>query len=62
MWADSSFQAWQVCTGDFVAAIQRRAVAVEPMTCIADAFRTGENLIRLAPGECRAFTWGLQLV
>ncbi|WP_028047653.1 aldose 1-epimerase family protein [Cellulomonas sp. URHE0023] len=62
MWADAGFEAWQVCTGDFVAAIKRRGVAVEPMTCIADAFRTGENLIRLAPGESRELTWGLQLV
>lgn len=62
MWADASFQAWQVCTGDFVAAIKRRGVAVEPMTCIADAFRTGDNLIELAPGESRELTWGLQLL
>lgn len=62
MWADAGFQAWQVCTGDFVAAIKRRGVAVEPMTCIADAFRTGENLIQLAPGESRELAWGLQLV
>jgi aldose 1-epimerase len=62
MWADSGFQAWQVCTGDVVAAIQRRGVAVEPMTCIADAFRTGENLITLEPGESRELTWGLRLV
>jgi aldose 1-epimerase len=62
MWADAGFQAWQVCTGDFVAAIKRRGVAVEPMTCIADAFRTGENLIELAAGESRTLTWGLQLL
>jgi aldose 1-epimerase len=62
MWADASFQAWQVCTGDFVAAIKRRGVAVEPMTCVADAFRTGDDLIALAPGESRELHWGLRLV
>ena len=62
MWADESFHAWQVCTGDFVDAIKRRGVAVEPMTCIADAFRTGDDLIRLEPGESRELVWGLQLV
>lgn len=61
MWADESFHAWQVCTGDFVAPITRRGVAVEPMTCVADAFRTGENLIVLAPGESRELVWGLRL-
>ena len=62
MWADESFRAWQVCTGDFVEAIQRRGVAVEPMTCIADAFRTGDDLIRLEPGESRQLVWGLLLL
>ncbi len=62
MWADASFHAWQVCTGDLVPPIKRRGVAIEPMTCIADAFRTGDDLIRLAPGESRELTWGLQLV
>jgi len=32
------------------------------MTCIADAFRTGDDLIRLEPGESRQLVWGLQLL
>ena len=32
-----------------------RAVAVEPMTCPADALRSGRGLVWLEPGEARAF-------
>lgn len=62
MWADAATRAWQVCTGDTVALILRRGVAAEPMTCIADAFRTGDDLVHLAPGASHTMTWGLALV
>ena len=62
MWADGATQAWQVCTGDTVALIARRGVAAEPMTCIADAFRTGNDLVHLAPGAAHTITWGLALL
>ena len=62
MWADGATQAWQVCTGDTVALISRRGVAAEPMTCIADAFRTGNDLVHLAPGAGHTITWGLALL
>ena len=62
MWADAATQAWQVCTGDTVAHIARRGVAAEPMTCIADAFRTGNDLVHLAPGASHTITWGLALL
>jgi len=61
MWADAAFPAWQVCTGDYVPGIRRRGVAVEPMTCIADAFRTGDLLVELAPGQTHEARWGLRL-
>lgn len=61
MWADAAFEAWQVCTGDYVPAIARRGVAVEPMTCVADAFRTGDLLVELAPGATHEARWGLRL-
>ncbi len=61
MWADGAARAWQVCTGDEVEAIGRTAVAAEPMTCVADAFRTGDDLVELAPGASHTLTWGLQL-
>ena len=62
LWADEAFRAWQVCTGDHVPVIARRGVAVEPMTCVADAFRTGDDLIRLEPGATHEATWGLRLL
>lgn len=61
LWADDAFHAWQVCTGDHVDAIRRRAVAAEPMTCVADAFRTGDLLVRLEPGASHEARWGLRL-
>ncbi len=62
LWADDAAHAWQVCTGDTVEHIARRGVAVEPMTCIADAFRTGEDLVHLEPGASHTITWGLALL
>ena len=61
MWGDEATKAWQVCTGDQVARIGRTAVAVEPMSCVADAFRTGDDLVRLEPGQQHVLQWGLQL-
>jgi aldose 1-epimerase len=31
------------------------------MTCRRDAFRTGEDLIRLEPGERWSGTWGIRV-
>lgn len=61
-WMDSSMDTWQVCTGDGIARIERRGVAAEPMSCIADAFRTGDRVLRLAPGTTTTVTWGLTLL
>ena len=62
IWADAEAKAWQICTGDHVAGVRRAGVAIEPMTCIADAFRTGDDLITLAPGATHSLTWGMRLV
>jgi aldose 1-epimerase len=40
----------------------RTAMAVEPMTCPADAFRSGQGLIVLAPGERRNVSWRIDAV
>ncbi|MBO9567538.1 MAG: aldose 1-epimerase family protein [Cellulomonas iranensis] len=61
VWADATLPAWQVCTGDGIPGIERRGVAVEPMTCVADAFRTGDLLVELEPGTTHEVRWGLQL-
>ena len=61
VWADATLPAWQVCTGDGIPGIERRGVAVEPMTCVADAFRTGDLLVELEPGASHTVRWGLTL-
>ncbi len=61
VWADATLPAWQVCTGDGIAGIERRGVAVEPMTCVADAFRTGDRLVEIAPGASHRVRWGMGL-
>lgn len=38
---------------------QRDALAVEPCTSPPDAFRTGADLVVLAPGESHRVTWGI---
>lgn len=35
------------------------AIAVEPMTCAADAFNSGSGLRVLEPGESFGFSWGI---
>lgn len=37
----------------------RTGLAVEPMTCPPDAFSTGEDVIRLAPGSSHTASWRL---
>jgi aldose 1-epimerase len=46
-------------TGDPLPDVDRCALAVEPMTCPPNAFRTGEGVIRLAPGDSAAGSWAL---
>ncbi|MER7168671.1 aldose 1-epimerase family protein [Micromonospora sp. NPDC000207] len=61
VWADRQFGWWQVFTGDALTGERhRRSVAVEPMTCPPDAFRSGRDLIKLAPGETWRGAWGLR--
>ncbi|WP_449385525.1 aldose 1-epimerase family protein [Cellulomonas soli] len=62
LWSDASMDTWQVCTGDGIPRIERRGVAAEPMSCVADAFRTGDRLVHLAPAATHEVTWGLALV
>ena len=47
-------------TGDPLPDVARRSLAVEPMTCPPDAFRSGEDLIRLEPGGSFTSTWGIR--
>lgn len=38
----------------------RQGLAVEPMTCPPDAFRSGTDVVRLAPGAEHAASWALR--
>ncbi|MFS8477447.1 MAG: aldose 1-epimerase family protein [Micromonosporaceae bacterium] len=61
VWADRSFQWWQLYTGDTLPPERaRRSIAVEPMTCPPDAFRSGRDLVVLAPGETWQGAWGIR--
>jgi aldose 1-epimerase len=55
---DAGFNHLQVFTPPFITP-GRNAVAIEPMSCPADAFNSGQDLIRLAPGQSWAGSWGI---
>jgi aldose 1-epimerase len=59
LWVDEAYGYLMVYTGDTRPDVGRRSLAVEPMTCPPQAFRTGEDVIILAPGESTAATWGI---
>ena len=58
LWVDGGYPYVMVFTGD-IPAVRRRGLAVEPMTCPPNAFRSGEALVTLGPGESHAASWGL---
>lgn len=61
VWADRAFGWWQISTGDTLPGERRRrSVAVEPMTCPPDAFRSGRNVIVLEPGQSWHAEWGIR--
>lgn len=59
LWADGAFPWVQVFTGVAHLRKGRPGVAVEPMTCPAEAFNSGESLITLEPGDEWIGTWGI---
>jgi aldose 1-epimerase len=63
LWTDPDFQWVQVFTPDSFPTPghpdSRTAIAIEPMTCAADAFNNGWGLRRLEPGETWSGSWGL---
>jgi aldose 1-epimerase len=56
---DDAYEYLMLFTGDPLPDVARRSLAVEPMTCPPNAFRTGEAVIRLEPGVSFTSTWGL---
>lgn len=62
LWMDGAWGWAQVFTADSLPRpLTRRALAVEPMTCPPDAFRSRQGLIVLKPGERFTGSWGLTL-
>ena len=59
LWVDESYGYLMLFTGDTRPDVNRRSIAIEPMTCPPNAFRTGDSLIRLEPGESTTATWGI---
>jgi aldose 1-epimerase len=59
LWVDEAFPYLMVFSGDTLGDAARRSVAVEPMTCPPNAFRSGDHLVRLDPGATWTGTWGI---
>ncbi|MBP2586745.1 carbohydrate kinase (thermoresistant glucokinase family) [Streptomyces sp. PvR006] len=61
LWLGEGTRWVQVYTGDTLAEPERRrrGVAVEPMSCPPDAFRSGTDLTVLQPGTTHVLRWGL---
>jgi aldose 1-epimerase len=63
LWMDGGFGHVMVFTGDTLeAARRRRGLAIEPMSCAADAFNNGVGLRTLRPGERFEASWGISVV
>jgi galactose mutarotase-like enzyme len=60
IWMDERYRYIQAFTGDTLTVDRRRrGLAIEPVTCPPDAFRTGTDLIVLEPDETCTLTWGV---
>ena len=59
LWVDASYPYLMVFTGD-LPEVGRRGLAVEPMTCPPNAFRSGEALVVLESGGSWTGTWGIE--
>jgi aldose 1-epimerase len=59
VWMDEGYSYLMLYTGDDRPDVSRRSLAVEPMSCPPNAFRTGDSLVRLEPGESVTCSWGI---
>ena len=59
LWVDQSYPYLMLFSGDPLPNVNRRSLAIEPMTCPPNAFRTGDAVIRLEPGSSFTSTWGI---
>jgi aldose 1-epimerase len=59
LWVDAAYPYLMIFTGDTLPDVNRRSIAVEPMTCPPNAFRTGTDVITLEPGTSWTGAWGI---
>jgi aldose 1-epimerase len=59
LWVDAAYGYLQIFTGDPLPDVSRRSLAVEPMTCAPNAFRSGDGLQILEPGQTFDARWGI---
>jgi aldose 1-epimerase len=61
VWAGRGFDYLMIYTGDTLEPVLRRrhGIAIEPMTCPANAFRSGMGVIRLEPDRPWTGAWGI---
>jgi aldose 1-epimerase len=61
VWIEPVYKFLMVYTPDAIPdrARRRRSIAIEPMTCAPNAFRSGDALIILQPGESWSGSWGI---
>ena len=61
LWMEPVYRFLMVFTADAIpeTARRRRSIAIEPMTCAPNAFRSGDGLIVLEPGESWSGSWGI---
>jgi aldose 1-epimerase len=61
LWMEPVYRFLMVYTPDATPdrARRRRSIALEPMTCAPNAFRSGDGLIVLQPGQSSTGSWGI---
>lgn len=62
LWIDAAYKYLEIYTGDSLSPGRaRHGLGCEPMTCPPNAFRSGEDVVRLEPGESHTARWGARL-
>ena len=61
IWVDQSYPYLEIYTAHTQAAPHwRTGLGVEPMTCPPNAFRSGQDVVRLEPGQTHSASWGIR--
>ena len=62
LWVDERYPYLELFTGDTLPpGRRRRGLGCEPMTCPPNAFASGQDVVRLEPGERHVARWGVGL-